>query len=256
MKVVILAGGLGTRLQEETSVKPKPMVEVGGRPIIWHIMKIYAAQGFKEFVIALGYKGGMIKDYFLNYRIQDSNLVVDIKTGDVKVWNAENIEDWKVHLIDTGSSTMTGGRIKKIAEYLEGEQFMATYGDGLANIDLNELMDVHQKAGTLATVTAVRPPARFGEIQLEENRVSSFAEKPQTGSGWINGGFFILDSRVKDYIDSDDTVFEREPLEAIARERQLSSYQHNGFWQCMDTLRDVWSLEKLWSDGNAPWKIW
>ncbi len=256
MKVVILAGGLGSRLQEETNLKPKPMVEIGGRPMLWHIMKIYAAQGFKEFVIALGYKGGMIKDYFLNYRTQDSNLVVDIKTGDVKVWGAEHIEDWKVHLIDTGQSTMTGGRIKKVAEYLDGEQFMATYGDGLANVDLKALMDVHQKGGRLATITAVRPPARFGEIELDDTRVSSFTEKPQTGSGWINGGFFILDSKIKDLIDSDEIVFEREPLEMLARQGELSSYRHDGFWQCMDTLRDVWLLDKLWADGNAPWKIW
>lgn len=256
MKVAILAGGLGTRLQEETQVKPKPMVEIGGRPIIWHIMKIYAAQGFNEFVVALGYKGGIIKDYFLNYRTRDSNLVVDLESGDVKVWGAGSLENWRIHLIDTGANSMTGGRIKRVAEYLDGEPFMATYGDGVADIDLAKLIERHESSGSLATVTAVRPPARFGQIQLDELTVNSFAEKPQTEGGWINGGFFIFEPQIKDYIADDATILEKEPLERLAREGRLSAYKHEGFWQCMDTLRDVEYLSRRWNEDDAPWKVW
>lgn len=256
MKVAILAGGLGTRLQEETQVKPKPMVEIGGRPILWHIMKFYAAQGFKEFVIALGYKGGIIKDYFLNYRTRDSNLVVETRTGNVKVTGASDVDDWTVHLIDTGANTMTGGRIKRVAEYLKDEPFMLTYGDGVADIDLNKLLECHKKEQLIATVTAVRPPARFGEIRLDATKVTAFAEKPQTEGGWINGGFFVLEPSIAKYIEGDETVFERSPLETLAEEGNLSSYKHDGFWQCMDTMRDVELLQKLWGAGSAPWKVW
>lgn len=256
MKVAILAGGLGTRLQEETQIKPKPMVEIGGRPILWHIMKIYSHFGFKEFVIALGYRGGIIKDYFLNYRTRDSNLVIDLKSGDTQVSSPHDVEDWKVHLIDTGIDTMTGGRIKRVAEYLGDEPFMVTYGDGIADIDLGSVLKLHQKEKRIATVSAVRPPARFGQIRLDNTKVVGFAEKPQADSGWINGGFFVLDSKIKKYISDDDTVFEREPLETLAAEGMLSSYQHNGFWQCMDTVRDVELLQSLWASGSAPWRIW
>ena len=256
MKVAILAGGLGTRLQEETQIKPKPMVEIGGRPILWHIMKIYSHFGFKEFVIALGYRGGIIKDYFLNYRTRDSNLVIDLKSGDTQVASAHDVEDWKVHLIDTGIDTMTGGRIKRVADYLGDEPFMVTYGDGIADINLKAVLELHQKENRIATVSAVRPPARFGQIRLDKTGVIGFAEKPQADSGWINGGFFVLDSKIKKYINDDDTVFEREPLERLAQEGMLSSYQHDGFWQCMDTVRDVELLQSLWAYGNAPWRIW
>ncbi|MBP7860122.1 glucose-1-phosphate cytidylyltransferase [bacterium] len=256
MKVAILAGGLGTRLQEETQIKPKPMVEIGGRPILWHIMKIYSHFGFKEFVIALGYRGGIIKDYFLNYRTRDSNLVIDLKSGDTQVASAHDVEDWKVHLIDTGIDTMTGGRIKRVADYLGDEPFMVTYGDGIADINLKAVLELHQKENRIATVSAVRPPARFGQIRLDKTGVIGFAEKPQADSGWINGGFFVLDSKIKKYINDDDTVFEREPLERLAQEGMLSSYQHDGFWQCMDTVRDVELLQSLWASGNAPWRIW
>jgi glucose-1-phosphate cytidylyltransferase len=256
MKVAILAGGLGTRLQEETQIKPKPMVEIGGRPILWHIMKIYSHFGFKEFVIALGYRGGIIKDYFLNYRTRDSNLVIDLKSGDTQVASAHDVEDWKVHLIDTGIDTMTGGRIKRVADYLGDEPFMVTYGDGIADINLKAVLELHQKEKRIATVSAVRPPARFGQIRLDKTGVIGFAEKPQADSGWINGGFFVLDSKIKKYINDDDTIFEREPLERLAQEGMLSSYQHDGFWQCMDTVRDVELLQSLWASGNAPWRIW
>lgn len=256
MKVVILAGGLGTRLQEETSVKPKPMVEIGGRPMLWHIMKLYAAQGYREFVVALGYKGGVIKDYFLNYRHRDSNLVVRLKSGEVTVSQSDDVDDWTVHLIDTGNDAMTGGRIKKASEYIGNEPFMVTYGDGVADVKIDEVVAHHKEQGLLATVTAVRPPARFGEIYLDATKVSRFEEKPQTNVGWINGGFFVLEPQVRDYIESKNTVFEREPLNRLASEGQLASYQHHGFWQCMDTVRDVELLQRLWATGEAPWKLW
>lgn len=232
------------------------MVEIGGRPILWHIMKIYSHFGFKEFVIALGYRGGIIKDYFLNYRTRDSNLVIDLKSGDTEVSSQHDVEDWKVHLIDTGVDTMTGGRIKRVAEYLGDEPFMVTYGDGIADINLKAVLDLHQKEKRIATVSAVRPPARFGQIRLDKTKVIGFAEKPQADSGWINGGFFVLDSKIKNYITDDETIFEREPLETLAQEGKLSSYQHDGFWQCMDTVRDVELLQSLWASGKAPWRIW
>lgn len=255
MKVAILAGGLGTRLSEETTVKPKPMVEIGGRPIIWHIMKIYASYGFKEFVVALGYKGELIKDFFLNYYYRSQSLTVSLRNGDVKIHNADS-EDWIVHLLDTGLNTQTGGRVKRVGQFIGNEPFMLTYGDGVCNINIHELLRFHQSHGKYATVTAVRPPARFGQMVFEDRRVIRFEEKPQIGEGWINGGYFVLQPEILDYIEGDTTLWEHEPLERLAAEGQLVAYQHNDFWHCMDTLRDVNSLEKYWSEGSAPWKVW
>jgi len=255
MKVVILAGGLGTRLQEETVVKPKPMIEIGGYPVLWHIMNIYAAQGFNEFVVALGYKAELIKDFFVNYRTNRHSITVQLKDGRIEIHEGQG-EDWTIHLIDTGDKTQTGGRIKRLAPWLGNERFMLTYGDGVGNIDLKKLLEFHQKHGKLATVTAVRPPARFGGLKFDGDRVVEFTEKPQAGEGWINGGFFVLEPQVLDMIDGDDTLWEHEPLENLAGEGQLMAYRHGDFWQCMDTLRDVQLLEKLWAGGEAPWKIW
>ena len=255
MKVVILAGGLGTRLQEETTIKPKPMVEIGGRPILWHIMKIYASYGFNEFVIALGYKGEFIKDYFVNYRYHAHSLVITLKTGNITVSNGD-CEDWIIHLLDTGINTQTGGRVKLAAEYIGNESFMLTYGDGVADLNIGEVVNFHRSHGKLATVTAVRPPARFGGIVFDGDLVTHFEEKPQIGEGWINGGFFVLQPESVNYINDLDTTWEREPMEHLAQDRQLAVYRHEGFWQCMDTLRDVRLLENLWQGGNAPWKIW
>jgi glucose-1-phosphate cytidylyltransferase len=255
MRVVILAGGLGTRLQEETTVKPKPMVEIGGQPVLWHIMKIYAGYGFNEFVAALGYKSDVIKDYFLNYRSRTSNLTVRLSSGEVSVHDGA-YEDWTVHLLDTGLETMTGGRVKRAARFIGNETFMLTYGDGVADVNVEKLLAFHRSHGRLATVTAVRPPARFGGIGFEGNLVTHFEEKPQIGEGWINGGFFVLEPAVVNYIAGDETIFEREPLERLAAEEQLVAYRHDGFWQCMDTLRDVRLLENLWQENHAPWKIW
>ena len=256
MKVAILAGGLGTRLSEETTIKPKPMVEIGGKPILWHIMNIYAAYGFKEFVVALGYKGEAIKEYFLNYHYHSRNLTVQLKTGTVIAHNRDG-EDWTVHLLDTGIETQTGGRVKQIAEFVGHEPFMLTYGDGVSNINIAELLKFHQACGSLATITAVRPPARFGQMIFNsDEQVSEFVEKPQLGEGWINGGFFVLQPEIAEYIEGDQTIFEREPLERLALGGQLKAYRHAEFWYCMDTLRDVQLLNKLWEDQNAPWKIW
>lgn len=255
MKVVILAGGLGTRLREFTEVKPKPMVEIGGQPVLWHIMKSYAAYGFNEFVIALGYKGEVIKDYFLNYLYHAHSLVVSLKTGDVTIQNG-NCEDWTVHLLDTGAETQTGGRVKLAAQYIGNEPFMLTYGDGVSTVEPNELIAFHRRQGKLATVTAVRPPARFGGIAFNGDLVAHFQEKPQIGEGWINGGFFVLEPGAIDYIESLDAIWEREPMERLAAEGQLAAYRHEGFWQCMDTLRDVRLLETLWQENRAPWKVW
>lgn len=255
MKVAILAGGLGTRLSEETTVKPKPMVEIGGRPIIWHIMKIYASFGFHEFVIALGYKGELIKDFFLNYYYHSNSLTVKLRSGEVKIHN-EDSEDWIVHLLDTGLNTQTGGRVRRVAQFIGNEPFMLTYGDGVCNINIHSLLRYHQSHGKYATITAVRPPARFGQMVFDGQTVTHFEEKAQIGEGWINGGFFVLQPEVLRYIDGDLMLWEREPLERLAADGQLIAYQHDDFWHCMDTLRDVIALEKYWTEGSAPWKIW
>ncbi len=255
MKVVILAGGLGTRLQEETSVKPKPMVEIGGKPMIWHIMNVYAAQGFNEFIVALGYRSEAIKSYFLNFHAYRKDLTIDLHDGKIDIHDGES-ENWRVHLIDTGADTQTGGRIKRLAKWIGDETFMMTYGDGVGNVDLNKLLALHRESAKLATVTAVHPPSRFGELIINKHQVSHFDEKPQTGEGWINGGFFALEPKVLDYIEGDTMPWEHAPLRCLAQEGQLVAYKHHGFWQSMDTLRDVHLLEKLWTEGNAPWKIW
>jgi glucose-1-phosphate cytidylyltransferase len=255
MKVAILAGGLGTRLSEETAVKPKPMVEIGGKPLLWHIMNIYGAYGFNEFVIALGYKGEYIKDYFLNYRYRARSLTVNLDNGDVRLHDG-TCENWIVHLIDTGTDTQTGGRIKRVAEYIGPEPFMLTYGDGVSNIDITALLEYHRSQGKCVTLTAVRPPARFGQMVINAGQVEQFEEKPIIGEGWINGGFFVLQPEVINYLSGDQTIWEREPMEHLAAEKQLAAYQHIDFWHCMDTFRDVHVLEKLWVEGHAPWKIW
>ena len=255
MKVIVLAGGLGSRLQEETTLRPKPMVEIGGRPILWHIMKIYATHGFREFVLALGYKGEMVKSYFLDYFYLRNSLTVNLVDGAIEAHEGKR-EDWVVHLVDTGPLTETGGRIKRLAQWVGNEPFMMTYGDGVANIDVSDLVSFHKKHGKLATVAAVRPPSRFGGLVFDGDRVAEFVEKPQIGEGWINGGYFVLDPNVMDYIEGDNTVFEREPLERLARDGQLVAYRHEGFWQCMDTLRELKYLESLWDSGAPPWKIW
>jgi glucose-1-phosphate cytidylyltransferase len=253
MKVGILAGGLGTRLSEETVVKPKPMVEIGGKPLLWHIMRSFADYGFTEFVIALGYKGELIKDYFINYRKRTCNLTVRLSTGDLMVHNGHS-EDWTIHLLDTGVKTQTGGRVKRISQYIGKEPFLLTYGDGVSNVNMHKLVEFHRSQKKIATITAVRPPARFGDLTFEGEMVSAFAEKPQTGEGWINGGFFVLEPEIVNYIDSDDTSFESTPMERLTRENQLMAYRHNDFWQCMDTLRDVHMLENMWASGNIPWR--
>jgi glucose-1-phosphate cytidylyltransferase len=255
MKVGILAGGLGSRLSEETTIKPKPMVEVGGRPLLWHIMQIYAHYGFKEFVIALGYKGEIIKDYFLNYHHHSRSLTVNLKTGDV-IAHQRDGEDWIVHLLDTGTETNTGGRVKQIADFIGRETFMMTYGDGVCNINISRLIAFHKAQKRLVTMTAARPPARFGQMLIQDHSVIQFKEKPQLGEGWINGGFFVLEPDITRYIENENTAWEFESLEQIAADGQLAAYPHEDFWQCMDTLRDVHLLEKLWQEGNAPWKLW
>lgn len=255
MKTVILAGGLGTRLSEETIARPKPMVEIGGKPILWHIMNIYSGYGFKEFVVALGYKGEMVKEYFLNYNHHHSDLTIDLKTGKVEAQN-DRVKDWKVHLIDTGASTMTGGRIARLRDRMEKETFMLTYGDGVADIDIRKLLAFHKAHGKIATVTAVRPIARFGGMALDKkNRVSRFKEKTQTAEGWINGGFFVFEPEVFRYLEGDDAILEKEPLEGLAKDGELMAYKHEDFWQCMDTVRDRQMLEDLWQGGAAPWKV-
>ncbi|MBI5212500.1 MAG: glucose-1-phosphate cytidylyltransferase [Nitrospirae bacterium] len=255
MKIAILAGGLGTRLSEETAVRPKPMVEIGGKPILWHIMNIYWSHGFNDFIIALGYKGDVIKEYFLNYYNLNSDLTISLKTGEVLA-SKNCFRDWTVRLVDTGLHPMTGGRLLRLKEYLKEETFMLTYGDGVGNINIRDLLKFHQSHGRIATVTSVRPTPRFGGITFEGNQVIEFTEKPQTGEGWINGGFFVFQPEVFDYIKGDDTILERDPLENLARDRQLMAYRHDGFWQCMDTARDWKLLEELWDKGNAPWKVW
>ena len=255
MKVGILAGGVGSRLAEETVTKPKPMVEVGNQPILWHIMKLYAHYGFDEFAIALGYKGEQIKRWMVDYASLACDLTVRAGDGSVQP-HVSARESWVVDLIDTGQPTNTGGRIKRLQPYLGDETFMLTWGDGVADIDLRQLIEFHRSHGRLATMTAVRPPARFGHLELDGDQISVFSEKPQAGEGWINGAFFVLEPEIFDYIEGDDTAWEREPLERLAKDGQLMAYRHSGFWQCMDTLRDRKLLEQLWNDGDAPWKVW
>jgi glucose-1-phosphate cytidylyltransferase len=255
MKVVILAGGLGTRLAEETEVKPKPMVAIGGRPILWHIMKHYAQYGHDEFVIALGYKGEVIKRYFMDYVDLNGRLTLSLKDRRVDRHDAHP-EQWTVHLVDTGAQTETGGRLKRLAPMLSDGTFMVTYGDGVSNVDLHKLLQFHRAHGRLATLTAVRPPARFGGLEFEGDRVCRFTEKPQIGEGWINGGFLVLEPGVLDYIEGDQTDIARAPMEQLARDGELMAYRHEEFWQCMDTFRDVRLLETLWARGSAPWAVW
>lgn len=255
MKVAILAGGFGSRLVEETEVKPKPMVEVGGRPILWHIMKHYAHHGFKEFFIALGYKGEVIKHYFLDYYRLNGNLTVHLPDGKIEVHNKE-CEDWIVNLIETGLNTLTGGRVKRLEPWLKDETFMVTYGDGVSDVDLHDLLHFHRSEGKVATITAVRPPARFGGLIFDGNLAAQFTEKPQIGEGWINGGFLVCEPALFDYLEGDDSSLEANALERLAADRQLVAYRHEGFWQCMDTLRDVRLLENLWHSGKPPWKVW
>ena len=257
MKVVILAGGMGTRLSEETDIKPKPMTEIGGRPMIWHIMKIYSHYGFNEFVLCLGYKGYMIKEYFANYFLHQADVTIDMKNNSMEVHH-KKAEPWKVTLVDTGLASMTGGRIKRIKEYVGDEPFMLTYGDGVANIDLKALLAYHRKHKKYATITAIQPLGRFGAIDIAQNgSVNSFQEKPKGDGAWINGGFFVLEPKIFDYIrKGDSTIWENEPLAALAQDGQLSAYQHPGFWKCMDTLREKMDLENLWNGANPPWKVW
>jgi glucose-1-phosphate cytidylyltransferase len=256
MKVAILAGGVGTRLVEETEIKPKPMVEIGGRPILWHIMMHYSHYGFKDFMIALGYKGQIIKKYMMDYCTLNTNITVDLQSGEVEKHDL-HAQDWKVQLIDTGIESLTGTRIKKLAPYLGNETFMLTWGDGVSDVDLNKLLAFHRSHGKIATLTAVHPAARFGHLEIKGDKVAEFSEKPQTKEGWINGAFFILEPKVFDYIDNDKNVqWEREPLERLAKDGQLMAYKHESFWQCMDTLRDKKLLEELWGSDKAPWKVW
>ena len=255
MKVGILAGGIGSRLSEETTTKPKPMVEIGGHPILWHIMMYYAYFGFKEFVIALGYKGEYIKKYMADFCGLHGNLTIDLLSGNIKTHNQHG-HDWRIDLIETGLKTQTGGRIKRLIPFMGKQTFMLTWGDGVSSVDLNQLIAFHRRHGKLATVTAVRPPARFGRLEIDGDRVVNFAEKPQMSEGWINGAFFVLEPGVIDYIDGDQTHFENEPLEDLARDGQLMAYKYDGFWQCMDTLRDKVRLERLWEHDEAPWRVW
>lgn len=255
-KAVILAGGLGTRLAEETGIKPKPMVEIGGKPILWHIMKLYSAHGIHEFIICLGYKGYVIKEYFANYFLHTSDITFDIPTNKMIV-HQNSSEPWKVTLVDTGEKTMIGGRIKRIIPYVKDDEFFClTYGDGLGNINITDSINFHRRENRLCTVTATQVPGRFGAIQYEGNKVIGFQEKPRGDGGWINGGFFVASPKVVDYIQGDDTVWEQQPLGKLAQDSQLSVYFHDGFWQPMDTLRDKTHLEDLWQSGNAPWKLW
>lgn len=255
MKFVILAGGLGTRLVEETEVRPKPMVEIGGQPIVWHIMKGAEVFGFNEFVLALGYKGEIIKDYFINYHLLRNSITVGLAAGTVKAHRPQH-EDWQVHLVDTGLDTNTGGRIRRLKQELGNETFMVTYGDGVSDVDLGAVLALHRRQRRICTLTAVRPPARFGALHLEDDRVVGFAEKPLSGEGWINGGFMVFEPEVFDYLRDDQDSLEVTALERLAAENQLAAYRHDGFWQCMDTLRDKRLLESLWSSGRAPWRRW
>ena len=254
MKVVILAGGYGTRLSEETGVQPKPMVEIGGKPILWHIMKLYEKHGLNSFVLALGYKGEFIKDYFMNYHARSSNVTTHLKSGEIEYSNPTT-EDWKVSMIDTGQESQTGGRLLRLKTYLKPKgSFMLTYGDGLSNVDLTALIKFHRSHGRIATVTAVRPSARFGDLNIVDNLVEHFKEKPQAGEGWINGGFFIFEPEIFDFIDNDLTILEKSPLERLAEMGELMAFKHHGYWQSMDTLREKESLQELWDSGEVPWQ--
>ena len=255
MKAVILAGGLGTRISEETHLRPKPMVEIGGKPILWHIMKIYSSHGVNDFVICCGYKGYLIKEYFANYYLHTSDVTFDMRDNSMQV-HQNAAEPWKVTLLDTGEDTMTGGRLKRVRDYIGDEHFCFTYGDGVSNVDVRALIEFHRRHQTLATVTAVQPPGRFGALDISGPMIRAFQEKPQGDGSWINGGFFVLSPKAIDYIEGDDCVWEKEPLQALAADGQLSAYAHKGFWQPMDTLRDKVLLDGLWESGIAPWKIW
>ncbi len=255
MKVAILAGGVGSRLTEETLLKPKPMVEIGGKPILWHIMKYYSHYDFNHFLVALGYKGDYVKRWFVDYASLTADLTVDLGNGTYAQHSAAR-DNWIVDLIDTGQATGTGGRIKRLAPYLQDGTFMVTWGDGVSTVDLHALVNFHRSHGRIATLTAVRPPARFGHLELEEDGVAEFSEKPQTGEGWISGAFFVLEPQVFDYVDDDATMFEQAPLERLAADGELMAFRHHGFWQCMDTLRDKQRLERLWDSGEAPWCLW
>ena len=256
MKVVILSGGLGSRLAEETEIKPKPMVEIGGQPILWHIIKHYAHYGFKEFYLTLGYRGEVIKRFFMDYHSLNGSISIDLRSGQVDTHERE-CEDWVVHLQNTGQDTNTGGRVKRLESYLGDGTFMITYGDGVCDVNLTDLLEFHRAHGRIATVTAVRPPARFGGLIFDgDSMVVAFTEKPQIGEGWINGGFMVCEPQIFNYLKDDDSSLEADALEHLASERQLAAYQHGGFWQCMDTLRDKRLLESLWQDGTAPWKVW
>ncbi|GAB4338987.1 MAG: glucose-1-phosphate cytidylyltransferase [Candidatus Abyssubacteria bacterium] len=255
MKTVILAGGFGTRLVEETEIKPKPMVEIGGRPILWHIMKHYAHYGLKEFYVALGYKGDFIKRYFIDYYTLSGNMTIDLGSGEFKT-HGNDSEDWVVHLIDTGLNTLTGGRVKRLLSYLKDNTFMVTYGDGVSTVDLGNLSQFHKSHGKLATVTAVRPPARFGGLIFDGDLVVEFTEKPQIGEGWINGGYLVFEPGIFDYLEGDTTSLEADLLERLAADGELAAYRHDGFWQCMDTMRDLRLLRSYWEGDNPPWKVW
>ena len=255
MKAVILAGGLGTRISEETSIKPKPMIEIGGMPILWHIMKIYSSYNINDFILCCGYKGYMIKEYFANYFLHTSDVTLDIRHNKIEV-HQRHAEPWKITLVDTGLDTMTGGRLKRVKDYVGNETFCFTYGDGISDIDISKLISFHENNSLLATLTAVQPPGKYGVLNLKENKVKKFVEKPEGDGGWINGGFFVLEPKVMDYIENDSSIWERKPLEKLAKEDNLGAYKHRGFWHPLDTLRDKNYLDQLWTNGHAPWKTW
>lgn len=255
MKAVILAGGFGTRISEESHLRPKPMIEIGGKPILWHIMKIYSYYGIHDFVICLGYKGYVIKEYFANYFLHTSDVTFDMRNNNMEV-HEKHAEPWRVTLVDTGDDSMTGGRLRRVRDYLDNDTFCFTYGDGVTNLNINETIKAHKSAGKVATVTAIQPPGRYGALDIEGTRVQSFQEKPAGDGAWINGGFFVLEPSIFDYLNSDSDAFEGQPLRELARTGQLNAYQHNGFWQAMDTLRDKNQLDAMWNKGNPPWKLW
>jgi glucose-1-phosphate cytidylyltransferase len=255
MKCVILAGGLGTRISEESLLRPKPMIEIGGRPVLWHIMKTYSAYGIHDFVVCCGYKGYMIKEYFANYALHVSDITIDLQKDSLEV-HRSGVEPWRITLVDTGDATQTGGRLKRVAPYLKGEDFCFTYGDGLSNVNVADLIAFHRAHGTLATVTAVQPPGRFGQLKMDQQKIVAFNEKPEGDGAWVNGGYFVLSPKVVDYIAGDETPWEREPVERLAAEGNLSAFLHRGFWQPMDTMRDKIALEEMWAKGEAPWKVW